>query len=52
MTGLFSDHGVKDSVNLVKKEKQYEALLRAKEFELERKKVMGEKAIEGFGTCW
>jgi len=46
MAGLFSDHGVKDSVNAVKKEKQYEAFLRAKQFELERKKVMGEKAIE------
>ena len=46
MAGLFSDHGVKDSVNTVAKEKQYEAFLRAKQFELERKKVMGEKAIE------
>ena len=46
MAGLFSDHGVKDSVNAVAKEKQYEALARAKAFELERKKVMGEKAID------
>jgi|TARA_B100000965_G_scaffold53930_1_gene40439 hypothetical protein len=46
MAGLFSDHGVKDSVNAVAKEKQYEALTRAKAFELERKKVMGEKAID------
>lgn len=46
MSGLFSNHGVADSVNAVAKEKQYEALARAKAFELERKKVMGEKAIE------
>lgn len=46
MAGLFSDHGVKDSVNAVAKEKQYEALARAKAFELERKKIMGDKAIE------
>ena len=46
MAGLFSNHGVEDSVNAVAKEKQYEALARAKAFELERKKVMGEKAIE------
>ena len=46
MAGLFSDHGVKDSVNAVAKEKQYEALARAKAFELERKKVMGDKAID------
>ena len=46
MAGLFSDHGVKDSVNAVAKEKQYEALARAKAFELERKKVMGEKALD------
>jgi len=46
MAGLFSDHGVADSVNAVTKEKQYEALARAKAFELERKKVMGEKAID------
>ena len=46
MAGLFSDHGVRDSVNAVAKEKQYEALIRSKAFELERKKVMGDKAIE------
>lgn len=46
MAGLFSDHGVKNSVNALAKEKQYEALARAKAFELERKKVMGDKAIE------
>lgn len=46
MAGIFSDHGVADSVNAVTKEKQYEALARAKAFELERKKVMGEKAID------
>ena len=46
MAGLFSDHGVADSVNAVAKEKQYEALARAKAFELERKKVMSEKALD------
>ena len=43
---LFSDHGVADSVNAVAKKKKYEAAARAKAFELERKKVMGEKALD------
>lgn len=46
MAGIFSEHGMSDSLNAVAKEKQYEALARAKAFELERKEVMGDKAIE------
>jgi len=46
MAGIFSGHGMANSVNSLAKEKEYEALTRAKAFELERKKVMNEKAID------
>jgi len=44
MASMFSNHGVEDSINTLAKNKAKEALIRSKAFELERKKVMGDKA--------